>query len=275
MVNRKLPFGYHIRDGQIQIAEGEAETVRMIYDRYIAGVSYDRLAGELNGCDVPYAPGKQWNKNMVARILQDERYLGGSAYPQIVTPEQFRYAKAAKPDVSGTRSCAEIKDIRILARCGLCHGPLRRTRRNYWLCPHCMDSPASIQDDHLIQCVTQLLRRLCEHPEAIAPSPAVPADNEAVQSAQDRFSQEMDKPEFDEGAAKSAALALASAQFNALDSSDYETMRIQYMLARSEPQDGLDTDLLRQIVSAILIHPNGAVSLRLKNNQIVERSDSA
>ena len=274
MANRKLPFGYRIHDGQIQIAEDEAETVRMIFDRYIAGASYDRLAGELNGHGVPYAPGKSWNKNMVARILQDERYLGSSAYPQIVTPESFQHAKAAKPDVSGTRSCAEIKDIRILARCGLCHGPLRRTRKNYWLCPYCMDSPASIQDDHLIQCVTQLLRTLCEHPEAMAPSPAVPTDNEAVQTARDRFDQEMDNPEFDEGAAKSAALALASARFEALSSSDYETMRIQYILGQSEPCDGLEASLLRQVASAILIRPSGAVSLQLKNHQIIERSDS-
>lgn len=273
MVNRKLPFGYRIRDGQVQIAADEAKTVRMIFDRYIAGVSYDRLAGELNGHDVPYAPGKRWNKNMVARILQDERYLGGSTYPQIVTQESFRHARVAKPDVSGTRSCAEIKDIRILARCGLCHGPMRRTRQNYWLCPHCMDSPANVKDDHLILCVDRLLRRLREHPESIAPSPAVPTDNEVVLCAQDRFIQEMNKPGFDEGAAKSAALALASAQFNALDSSDYETMRIQYILGHSDPCDGLDTNLLRQIVSAILIHPNGSVSLQLKNNQIVERSD--
>lgn len=249
--------------------------MRMIYDRYIAGVSYDKLAGELNGRNVPYAPGKRWNKNMVARILQDERYLGGAAYPQIVTQESFRHARAAKPDVSGTRSRMEIKDIRILARCGLCHGPMQRTRQNYWLCPRCMESPASIQDDYLVQCVAQLLRRLREHPDAIAPSPAVPADNEAVQTAQDRFSQEMDKPDFDETAAKSAALALASAQFNALSSADYETMRIHYILGQTEPHDGLDTGLLRQVVSAILIHPNGSVSLQLKNNKIMERSDSA
>ena len=106
------------------------------------------------------------------------------------------------------------------------------------------------------------------------PSPAVPADNEAVQSAQDRFIQELDKPEFDEGAAKSAALTLVSAQFNALGSEDYETMRIQYILERTEPHDGLDTGLLRQVTSAILIHPTGAVSLQLKNHQIMERSDS-
>ena len=84
----------------------------------------------------------------------------------------------------------------------------------------------------------------------------------------------MDKPEFDEGAAKSTALALASAQFDALGSEDYETMRIQYILGQREPCDGLDTRLLRQVAFAILIHPNGSVSLRLRNNQIVERSDS-
>lgn len=274
MANRKLPFGYRIWAGQIQIAEHEAETVRMIFDRYIAGVSYDRLTSELNGHDVPYAPGKHWNKNMVARILQDERYLGGSSYPQIITQESFRHARVAKPEVSGTRSRMEIKDIRILARCGLCHGPMRRTRKNYWLCPHCMDSPASIQDDHLIQCVAQLLRRLCEHLDTIAPSPAAPADSEVIQCAQDRFIQEMDKPEFNETAAKSAALALASAQFDALGSEDYETMRIQYILGQRGPCDGLDTGLLRQVASAILILPSGAVSLQLKNNQIMERSDS-
>lgn len=274
MVNRKLPFGYRIRGGQVQIAEDEAKTVRMIYDRYIAGASYDRLVDELNGHDVPYAPGKRWNKNMVARILQDERYLGGSAYPQIVTLEQFRYARAAKPDVSGTRSRAEIKDIRILARCGLCHGPMLRTRQNYWLCPHCMDSPTSIQDDYLIQCVARLLRRLCEHLNTIAPSPAAPADSGTIQNAQDSFDQEMDKPEFDETAAKSAALALASAQFNALGTEDYETMRLRYILEQSELCDGLDTSLLRQVTSAILIHPNGSVSLQLKNKHIMERSDS-
>ena len=84
----------------------------------------------------------------------------------------------------------------------------------------------------------------------------------------------MEKTEFDEGAAKSAAFALVSAQFNAIDSSDYETMRIQYILEQTEPHDGLDTGLLRQITSAILIHPNGSVSLRLKNSQIMERGDS-
>ena len=269
MANRKQPFGYQIRDGQIKIKENEAQAVRMIFDCYTAGMSYSRLTDKLNGQSVPYVPGKPWNKNMLARVLQDERYTGGAAYPQIITPESFQYARAAKPDTSGTTDRAEIKDIRILARCGLCHGPMRRERKGRWQCPKCMDSPAGIKDSHLILCVERLLRRLHEKPETVAPSPAAPSNDEAVRRAQDDFAHELDKPEFDESAATAKAIALAAARFNAIGSADYETMRLQYILKNSKPQDGLDTGLLRQITSAILIYPNGVVSLELKNSQII------
>ncbi len=130
MANRMLPFGYCIQNGLIQTAEPEANVVRTIFQRYAEGLSYGRLAEELNGQGIPYASGKRWNKHMVARILRDERYIGGPTYPQIVAPECFRLAKAAKPDVSGTAECGEITEIRKLARCSLCHGPMHRERKN-------------------------------------------------------------------------------------------------------------------------------------------------
>ena len=78
---------------------------------------------------------------------------------------------------------------------------------------------------------------------------------------------------FNESEARAKAISLAAARFNALGSEDYETMRIQYILARTEQDGGLDTALLRQITSAILIFPTGEVSLKLKNGQIMKRSD--
>ena len=269
MAIRKLPFGYHIRDGQIQIKESEAQAVRMIFDNYTAGMSYSRLTDKLNEKGTPYVSDKPWNKNMVARVLRDERYIGGSAYPQIVTPESFRHARVAKPNVSGIAECGEINHIRRLARCGLCHCPMRRERKNRWQCPQCMDSPASIKDGNLILCVDRLLRGRRERPDTVALSPAVPVDDETIQRAQDDFTHELDKPEFNESIATAKALVLAAARLNAIGSGDYETMRLQYILTNSRPQDGLDTGLLRQIASAILISPNGAVSLKLKNSQIV------
>lgn len=269
MANRKLPFGYHIQGGQIQIEEHEAEVVRLIFDRYAESPSYNRLTAVLNGQDVPYAPGKRWNKNMAARILRDGRYMGG-AYPQIITPETFRRTQAARPDVTGTAERPEIKDIRILARCAVCHAPVQRERKDNWFCSNCAGNSAKIRDDNLIHCVEVLLNRLRESPDTARPSPVCNDESEVIRDAQARLTDELDKPEFDEGTAKAAALALAAARFDALGSADYEAMRIQYILARAEQADGLDVELLRQITAAVLIHPSGAVSLMLRNGQTLE-----
>lgn len=270
MANRKLPFGYCLRDGQVREEEQEAGLVRLIFRRYAEGASYGKLADELNATGCPYAPGRPWNKNMVARVLQDSRYIGGDTYPQIIRPESVQRAVAAKPDVSGRLNHGEIKDIRVLARCARCHGPMRRLRANDWRCPHCADTPAKIRDESLILCVGRLLRHLREHPEAIASAPAADGENGAVQAAQERLAYELARAEFDEAAAKAQAIALASARFDALGSGDYETMRLRHLLGGAEPGEGLDTALLRQVAAAVQIHPSGAVSLKLRNGQTLE-----
>ena len=267
MMNRKLPFGYCLRNGQVQEEEQEAEMVRLIFRHYAEGASYGKLANELNTLGCPYAPSRPWNKNMVARILQDERYLGSPAYPQLLSPELFQSAWSARPDVSSTAECPEIKTIRILARCGQCHGSMRRVRKNYWHCPGCTASPCKIKDGSLLLCVEQLLRSLHEHPEAIATPPEPETKSETIQAAQESFDYELGRAEFDEVSAKAQALALACTKFDAIGSRDYETMQIRYILDRTEQTVGLDTRLLRQVTSAVLIYPSGAVGLQLKNGQ--------
>ena len=82
MKNRKLPFGYELRMGKVCIKESEAEVVRQIFRSYQEGASYNQIAGFLGSQPVPYREdGQPWNKNMVARILQDERYTGWTISP--------------------------------------------------------------------------------------------------------------------------------------------------------------------------------------------------
>ncbi len=269
MANRKLPFGYCLRNGQVREEATEAEMVRLIFRRYGEGASYGTLADELNALGCPYAPGRSWNKNMVARVLQDGRYLGSAEYPRLLSPELFHHAQSARPDVSGRLECPEIKDIRVLARCAQCHEPMRRMRKNYWYCSNCMASPGKIMDEALILCVERLLRSLRGHPETIVPAPATEGENEAVQTAQDLLAHELERTEFDETAAKAQVIALASARFDTLGSGDYEPMRLRHLLDSAKPCDDLDTALLRQVAAAVLIHPSGAVSLKLKNGQTI------
>ena len=269
MANRTLPFGYCISHGKVCVVEAEAEIVRSIFTSYAAGRSYDDLTRWLNGQSIPYLPGKPWNKNVVARILWDERYLGGDTYPPIVTAEMFG---SRKPSTSGRLNLPQIKDIRILARCGVCGEPIRRERENTWRCPHCMASAVSTTDQRLIDAVAELLRELCSHPDMVVIPDSENKERNTILAAENELAHTLEAAEFDESAAKAKALSLAAARFDALGSEDYETMRIQHLLAGVKPSADLDTVLLRQITSAILISPTGEVRLKLKNKQIVERS---
>ena len=280
MANRKLPFGYEMRRGEVRINQDEASVVKDIYTAYAEGASYRQLTERLNAQPIRYgAPNKSWNKNMVARILANGIYTGESGYPAILSEEERHRAVSAKPVTGAPLDPNQtVKAVRKLARCSVCSSALTLSANRFgwarWNCPTCAAITADAATPDILASVMAILAAIHKRPEIVQTSPPVPAERDDISQAVQESSEPHNDLEYNETAAKEKALALASARFNALGSEDYETMRIQYMLARSEPQDGLDTDLLRQIVSAILIHPNGAVSLRLKNNQIVERSDS-
>lgn len=270
MANRTQPFGYFIADGKVRIVEDEAKIVRRIFARYAEGFSYNDLTRWLNGQRIPYYPGKQWNKNAIARILKDERYLGSDAYPPILGVEDFGHRK---PTAAGWLNLPQVKDIRILARCSVCGEPIHRERANTWRCPHCMVSTVPATDRQFINDVSELIRGLCGSPDIVNIPAFADEQTPSVLDAENELASELDAVEFNESAAKAKVLSLAAARFNALGSEDYETMRIQYALAQKEPSDELDSELLHQITSAILIRPTGEVSLKLKNGQIVERSE--
>lgn len=270
MANRKLPFGYCMRGGQICVAGEEAEVIQIIFASYGAGNSYETLAEWLNDRGIPYSPEKKWNKNAVARILQDVRYLGDAIHPPIIAAEVFR---GRKPTVSGRLNLPQIKDIRVLAHCAMCGNTVRRERMDTWRCPHCMTSAVKITDKQFIDSVAGLLQDLWIHPNTVVVPPIDEIEDGGISTAKSDFTQELERTEFNESTSKAKAISLASARFDALGSEDYETMRIQYILARTEQSDGLDTALLRQITSAILIDPAGSVSLKLKNGQITKRSE--
>lgn len=96
--NRKQPFGYRILCGKIVPYENEAETVRWIFETYVAGATYSALVEALQDRGVPYDAQKPWNKNMVARILDDRRYIGEGGFPQILKQEQFNASQVSKQE---------------------------------------------------------------------------------------------------------------------------------------------------------------------------------
>lgn len=273
--NRKLPFGYEMDGGRVKTHLAEAETVRWIYRQYLAGLSYERLTGELQRQPVPYLQGKDWNKNMVARILADQRYLGTEQFPQVIAPALYQAVRENLPVRAPARKKSETAGtIQRLALCGTCGARVSRNPNQHgkerWYCPSCGAVSTRATDRRLEQGVRNILERLRRSPEAVTPGTSpVGAMTEPLTEKESEFREVLDAPDFVEALAEQLALDLAAARFDALGSEDYEAMRIRYVLENAG-EENTEPDLLEQITDAVLIHSDGQVSLRLKNKQIIE-----
>ena len=92
MGNRKQPFGYRVVMGEIALHPQESKLVEYIFQQYLVGATYNTLVEELREQSIPYDEGKLWNKNMVARILEDSRYTGERGYPPVIDREALEKA---------------------------------------------------------------------------------------------------------------------------------------------------------------------------------------
>ena len=81
MTNRRQPFGYQICGGRVAVNGSEADIVKYIFRVYIGGSSFNDITSSLLNQPVAYDVDKAWNKNMIARILGDRRYVGTDVYP--------------------------------------------------------------------------------------------------------------------------------------------------------------------------------------------------
>ena len=242
--NRKRPFGYKMEFGEIVLHPAEAETVRWIYDHYLAGASYNALVDKLRERGIPYDGDKPWNKNMAARILADRRYTGEGGFPSIIPEGQFHMVQAQRQE--RTTPCQKSPAQKELRK--LCGG----------------SPPAWVERQ-----VLGLLNRLIQRPELIA----CPVPEAKPLSEVDKLRRELDEllhcPPVDETRARRLAFRLAALQLNAIGPEEYETLRLRRLFQGWAPMAELEQELLHESVRRIAVS-NGTVTVLLKNNQTLE-----
>lgn len=249
MGNRKQPFGYRMEMGETVLHPQEAELVEYIFLQYIAGATYNTLVAELQNQSVPYDEGKAWNKNMVARILEDTRYTGQSGYPAIIRQEMLERAqeKRSSKQVPNQKTDAQ-KLLRRLSG----HTATKRVEQQ----------------------VLNLLNSLIRNCERIK----LPCVVSPIQSDEPQLQRELDAvmgyQPIDEDAAQKLILSIAATQYSAIGYGEYETARLQRVFSQCQPMTELDAEILRSTVSAIQIYSDGSLDILLKNNQIIGRSET-
>ena len=104
MINRKILYGYQIRDGALEIVPEEQQTIRMAFTLYIAGTSYQAIADALNHQNIPYCPeAPLWDKHKVKRLLENPRYTGKDGFPAAVDADTFQAARKKAEEKNALR----------------------------------------------------------------------------------------------------------------------------------------------------------------------------
>lgn len=95
---KRIAFGY-LRNArnEIELYEGQAATIKLIYMQYLQGFGLREIKELLEGIGVPSPYNHQkWGLQVLSNILSNPHYTGTDDYPQIITKEQFEKVQKIK-----------------------------------------------------------------------------------------------------------------------------------------------------------------------------------
>lgn len=246
---RKLPFGYCMEFGRIVVHPHEKPWVEYIFQQYALGASFKELTEFMATERIPYGEDKLWNKNIIARMLSDDRYIGVKGFPAIIKAEIFERVRQRRDSKQISVSKTEVQKA------------LRRKCE-------CKVTPFIEQE------VLYLLNNLAEHPEQIA----MPHRSERENHKQDLLKTELDallmESPVNEECIRAKMMELASAMYQSIGPEEYETYRMRQVFQRESPRSELDAQLIKNNITAIQMDSQRKVRLILKNKQVIERGRS-
>lgn len=283
--NRTIPFGYIMRNGEIQPEPTESKVVQEIFQAYLNGSSLLAIANWMSSQEISYnGINTMWNKNMVKRILENEKYLGKNGYLAIIDEDIFRKANAQKK--MKTAGCTEIskelKAIRSLTYCAECGHRLSRiggnTRSEKWDCcnPECSRFSHRITDQMLIGVVLNVLNVAIANPGLIHTDAKICAYTPSIEVTrqQNEINRLMDTPNVDFESVKEEICKLAEMKYDCCTYSDkpQKTTQLKGILEGCEQLNTLDIGLLQSCVSRILVSHFCTVEVEFINGVTIKNT---
>ena len=246
--NRKRPFGYKMEFGRVVINPDEKAWVEYIFRQYTSGASFKELTEYMTQEGVPYESGKSWNKNMIARILGDSRYIGQRDYPAIIDANTFNRA-------ADQRNTKKV--------------PVQKTDAQKMLRRKCGFRVTPYIENEVLH----LLNSLAEAPEQIATPKDIKPKADRLDMLKSELEDLLVKLPVDEERTREKLMEIAVVMYEVVDPREYETYRMKRVFGAEVPRKELDANLIAMNISAVLVDSDGNVRIKLKNEQVIERGD--
>lgn len=278
---RTIPFGYQMQNGEIRPHPQESASVRDIFARYLAGQSYLSIAEHLTEHGPRYHEHTpKWNKHMVKRILENQRYIGRNHFPKLVEESDFLAVRLQRSDRNTYKPCpACIEPVRAKAVCALCGAKMTRDTKAHgrarWTCSEC-GCAVKLADEVLCQRVNAQLRALAQAPHLLEDKPDPPIqispDTRRIQNELTlAFNRGSESTEY----MKMLMFAAASEHYAAIPD---PTPRHELHQLRAQLESGMVGDhildkLMEIAVQAVRIAPDKSVTLELTNGKILNHRE--
>lgn len=284
--NRRIPFGYQMKNGEIVTEPRELYAVSKIFADYLKGKSLLEISRSMQEEQIPYHPGEDfgWNKNMVKRILENEKYLGTETYPQLISADIFHRANNKKIK-KATNICIvpdELKEIRNITLCAECRKRLFRNQNGTWNCKtyRCSEFEYVATDQMILSAVLNIMNSAIANPSLLDADAemSVYTPNGEVVKQKNEISRLMDSTDIEYDRIKAAIMELAEIKYDCCSYDDVpqKTVLLKEIMKGVKRLNTLDVDLLLKCAEHITVSHNATIGLELINgvklNNITERS---
>lgn len=288
--NRTIPFGYCMNNGEITTEPKEVYAVATIFSEYLNGKSLMQIAKQMESENIKYtADSIHWNKNMVKRIIENEKYLGTEKYPQIIDEDIFKRANEKRIRKATTLNLIsdDLQEIRKRTYCSECGHKLSRIGGNskyeHWDCRNsdCYKFEYRLTDQMIIGVVLNVLNSTIANPSLLESGGEIStySPNADVIRKQNEINQMMDSTQVDFDRVKSEIFKLAEMKYNCCTYNDspQKTEELKALLENHEQLNTLDIGLFKSCVSKIWISHFCTIEVEFVNGvrikNITERNE--
>lgn len=288
--NRTIPFGYCMKNGEITTEPKEVYAVVTIFDEYLEGRSLSEIAKLMQSEKIRYnAVSDKWNKNMVKRIIENDKYLGNDTYTQLITDDIFKRANEKRVKKATTLDLIpdDLQEIRKRTYCTECGHKLSRIGGNSkyekWDCrnPDCYKLEYRLTDQMIIGTVINVLNSAIANPSLLESGGEISTYSPTadIVCKQNEINQMTDSSQIDFDRVKAEIFKLAEMKYDCCTYNDspQKTEKLKELLQGHEQLNSLDIDLFKACVSRIWISHFCTIEVEFINGvhikNITERND--
>lgn len=278
MAIRTILYGYQVISGKTVIHNEESEIVKKVFSWYIEGETLSSIASMLTEEKVVYFQGEvKWNKNIIKRMIENERYMGNEVYPMIISPSVFNQAQTIKERKSCKQQThtPEVEFLREITVCGKCGSRYKRVNtwgtREKWMCSKGCKCSIYIDDSVLEKAVTDKFNMVIENPELLNVSTnSRYTPTREVLKEENELIRLSEQPKLDYKAISKSILNGAKVRFNFCEFDNGElTEELKDEIANIPITERITYKEMKNYIRQVIVQPDGEIiSVYINNAKI-------